>query len=295
MSPVTTVTLAGAAVGSGLWLVWTGWSPARPPLAETLARLGQPRIEISADRDNLDVKVGTWARRLGPVDRLIATMQTDLRVLRRSPDEQAALIVVYTLCGLLWAPVVAAGARLVGVHMPIAIPLWLALAGGALGAVIAVRSVRTQAAERRRMFSHALGSFCDIAGMCLAAGRGIDSAIQVAAAAGDGWPFHELQASLRTGYVRGETPWEALARLGTECDLPDLVELAAALSLAGDEGAAVRDTVASKAKAIRERLTGNAERDAASVTERMGIPATLLLLGFMVFLGYPALYVLFEQ
>ena len=294
MSPLTAVVLAGGAVGVGVWLVWSGWSPARPPLAQTLARLGRPVAEIAPERDNLDVRVGVWARRLGPIDRLVGSMRADLRVLRRSPDEQAALIVVYSLCGLLWAPVVAAGGWVVGVHLPIGIPLWLALAGGAIGGVASIRTVRTQAAERRRMFAHALGSFCDVCGMCLAAGRGIDASIQTAAAAGDGWPFHELQGALRTGYVRGETPWEALARLAGDCDLPDLTELAAALSLAGDEGAAVRDTVSSKAKAIRERLSGNAEREAASVTERMGIPATLLLLGFMIFLGFPAIYVLFQ-
>ncbi len=56
----------------------------------------------------------------------------------------------------------------------------------------------------------------------------------------------------------------------------------------------MRDTVSSKAKAIRERLTADAERSAANVTERMGVPATLLLLGFIVFLGYPAIAVLFK-
>lgn len=294
MSAVSLVVLAGGLTGAGAWLVWSGWSPARPPLADTLARLGQPVVEIAADRDSVDVRVGVWARRLSPVERVLSSLRTDLRVLRRSPDEQAALIVAYTACGLLWAPVVAAGGWAVGVRIPVAVPLWLALAGGALGAVASVRPVRAKAVERRRSFSHALGSFCDVTGMCLAAGRGIDASIQTAAAAGDGWPFAEIQAALRTGYVRGDTPWQALDRLAGECDLPDLAELAAALSLAGDEGAAVRETVSSKARSIRERLTGTAERDAAAITERMGIPATLLLLGFVVFLGFPAIYVLFQ-
>ena len=157
MSALTAVVLAGAATGSGLWLIWSGWSPARPPLAQTLTRLGQPVIEIAPERDNVDVRVGMWARRLGPVERIIASMRTDLRVLRRAPDEQAALIVVYTLCGFLWAPVVAAGGYLVGVHLPIGIPFWLAVAGGAIGGLSSVRTVRTQATERRRMLAHALG------------------------------------------------------------------------------------------------------------------------------------------
>ena len=56
----------------------------------------------------------------------------------------------------------------------------------------------------------------------------------------------------------------------------------------------MRATVASKAKAIRERLTSEAERTAVAITERMGIPATFLLLGFILFLGFPAMAVLFK-
>jgi Flp pilus assembly protein TadB len=295
MNPVTVAAGAGALVGTGLWLAWSGWSPARPPLGALLARLGQPAPEVDpVSPDDLDARVGRWARKVGVVARAVTSMRTDLRILSRSPEQQAALLVTYGLLGLLWAPVVAGGGWLVGIRLPVAVPLWLSLAGGAVGVASAVRSVRTAAVQRRQEFSHALSSFCDVTGMCLAAGRGVESALETAAHTGTGWAFRELQAALRRGYVRGDTPWDALARLGDEADLADLVELAAALSLAGDEGAAVRDTVSSKAKAIRERLTAEAERTAASVTERMGIPATLLLLGFIVFLGFPAIAVLFE-
>lgn len=295
MSPLTAVVVAGALVGGGLWVMWTGWVPARPSLRWALDRLGQPVPDIEpASRDSLDARLGAKARKVGLVDQTVLAMRTDLRVLRRSADEQAAIIVAYGLLGFLWAPIVAAGGWLVGFHLPIAIPLWLAAAGAGLGVVTAVRSAKTAAAQRRRAFSHALSSFCDVTGMCLAAGRGVESSLQTAAQTGHGWAFSELQTALRAGYVRGDTPWEALTRLGEDADLPDLTELAAALSLAGEEGAAVRDTVTSKAKVIRERLTADAERSAANTTERMGVPATLLLLGFILFLGFPSLAVLFE-
>lgn len=295
MNTLTVVVVAGALVGGGLWLMWTGWVPARPSLRWALDRLGQPVPDIvPVSRDSFDARLGAKVRKIGLVDQTVEAMRTDLRVLRRSPDEQAAIIVAYGLLGFLWAPVVAAGAWLVGVRLPIAIPLWLALAGAGIGVVTAIRTAKTTAAQRRRAFSHALSSFCDVTGMCLAAGRGVESSLETAAHTGHGWAFAELQTAMRAGYVRGDTPWEALGRLGEDADLPDLTELAAALSLAGEEGAAVRDTVTSKAKAIRERLTADAERTAATTTERMGVPATLLLLGFIIFLGFPALSVLFE-
>lgn len=295
MTATTSAVLAGALLGTGLWLVWTGWAPAVPPLQTALARLGQRRVEVEpVSRDNLDVRIGTLARRIGLVEQAVGSMRADLRVMRRSPDEQAALLVTYAVLGFLWAPVVAVGGWVVGFRLPVAIPMWFAGLGAVIGVISSIRSVKTSAAQARQAFSHALSSFCDIAGMCLAAGRGVESSLETAAHTGRGWAFVELQSALRAGYVRGDTPWDALARLGNEARLDDLVELAAALSLAGDEGAAVRETVSSKAKAIRERLTSEAERSAASVTERMGIPATLLLLGFIVFLGFPALAVLFE-
>jgi tight adherence protein C len=295
VTATTNAVLAGALLGSGLWLVWTGWAPAVPPLQTALARLGQRRVEVEpVSRDNLDVRIGTLARRIGLVEQAVGSMRADLRVMRRSPDEQAALLVTYAVLGFLWAPVVAAGGWIVGFRLPVALPLWFAGLGAVIGVVSSIRSVKTSASQARQAFSHALSSFCDIAGMCLAAGRGVESSLETAAHTGRGWAFVELQSALRAGYVRGDTPWDALARLGNEARLDDLVELAAALSLAGDEGAAVRETVSSKAKAIRERLTSEAERSAASVTERMGIPATLLLLGFIIFLGFPALAVLFE-
>ena len=295
MSSLTWVVVAGALAGGGLWLMWTGWLPARPSLKGALDRLGQPVAEVEpVSGDSLDARLGAKLRRVGVVDQTVLAMRTDLRVLRRSPDEQAAIIVAYGLLGFLWAPIVAAGGWLVGFRLPLAIPLWFAVAGAAIGVLIAIRSTKAAAAERRRAFSHALSSFCDVTGMCLAAGRGVESSLQTAAQTGQGWAYAEIQAALRTGYVRGDTPWQALARLGDEADLPDLTELAAAVSLAGEEGAAVRNTVTSKAKSIRERLTSEAERSAASTTERMGVPATLLLLGFIVFLGFPALAVLFE-
>lgn len=295
MSGLTAVMFAGGLVGVGVYLMITGLSPAKAPLHIALGRLGEPVPEVvAAATDSIDVRVGRLARKIGPIDRALIPMRPDLRILHRSPEEQAAMILTYTLLGVVFAPIVAFGGLVVSVKLPFVIPLWAALGGGVLGLVITLKSVKPAAMKRRRAFSHALSAFCDVCGMSLASGRGVESSIEAAAHSGTGWPFAELQSALRAGYVRGETPWDALARLGDEADLSDLSELAAAISLAGDQGAAVRETVGSKAKSIRERLTSETERSAASTTERMGIPATFLLFGFILFLGFPAIAVLFK-
>ena len=51
-------------------------------------------------------------------------------------------------------------------------------------------------------------------------GRGVEQALTTAAAAGEGWAFTELRAALNAGYVRGETPWQSLDRLGADLGTP---------------------------------------------------------------------------
>ena len=63
--------------------------------------------------------------------------------------------------------------------------------------------------------------------------------------------------------------------------MTDLSELASTVALAGEEGAAVRATVAAKARTIRERMSAESETAAAAVTERMSLPSVLLVLGFL--------------
>ena len=94
--------------------------------------------------------------------------------------------------------------------------------------------------------------------------------------------------ALHGGYVLGDPPWVAMERLGAELGVTDLSELASTVALAGEEGAAVRATVAAKARTIRERMSAESETAAAAVTERMSLPSVLLVLGFLIFLCYPA-------
>ena len=75
----------------------------------------------------------------------------------------------------------------------------------------------------------------------------------------------------------------------------DLVELGATVALAGDEGAAVRDTIASRARSIRERLIAETEKRASAATERMAVPGAMLMIGFLWFLAFPALFLIIQQ
>jgi len=295
---MTLAVLAGLGIGAAIWLIASGISPSPIPLDRALARLGQPQPHADPAPEggaSAEIRLGTWLRRFGPVERLIDTMRADLRVLRRNPDEQAAEIAAYAAVGLLWAPIVSAGALVLGFPVPLLLPLWLSIAGAVGTVVLSVRHIRAKAREARITFGHALSAYCDVVAMTVSAGYELHAAMFDAASRGGGWPFVELRGALDRGFLAGERPWDSLSKLGTALGVDDLVDVGATLALAGDEGAAVGETLASKARSIRERLVAETERQTAGATERMALPGAMVLLGFLWLLAYPALHQILQE
>jgi tight adherence protein C len=122
----------------------------------------------------------------------------------------------------------------------------------------------------------------------LAGGAGVDGALDDAASSGTGWGFRQLRRALDTARLTSAPPWETLGRLGQQVDVPELVELAASLSLAGSEGAKVRASLAARAATMRAHALTDAESTAQSATERMSLPVVFLFGGFLIFVSFPA-------
>jgi tight adherence protein C len=296
---VTFVVVLGFLVGLGAWVAWTGWRPAEEPLSLKLSRFEQGPVaptptqgEAAADRDH---RLGDiLLRRLPWLARAIARSGADLRVVGRTPQEQAARVGSYVLLACVLGPWTAFMGKVTGMNLPLAVPLAIALLGAGLGLVIPFRSLRVDAKRRRQEFVHALSAWCDVVVMSLAAGRGVTQAMHTAAGSGEGWPFAELRAALSAAQVEGVRPWEALDALGRELAIGDLSSVASMIAMAGEEGAAVRQSVAAKARTIREKITSDTELAAGATTEIMSLPNVVLVLGFLVFLGYPAIVVMFQ-
>ena len=81
---------------------------------------------------------------------------------------------------------------------------------------------------------------------------------------------------------------ERLGRLGHELGVPELVELSSTLQLAGTEGTRIRQSLSARAVALRRHEQAEAESAANATTERLFLPGSLLLVGFLLFVGYPA-------
>jgi tight adherence protein C len=278
--------LLGALVGLGVVLVWVGLHPRDEALVAVLGRLGQPLPPRVRDDSGPQ-----WVERLGrtsPARAYTQALASDLRVLGRSPDDEVVSLVIDVAAGLVAPVATSAVAVLFGLRLPPVIVVAAALVLAGFLGLSRWASVQTNAKARRDELRYALAAFCDLTAMHLAAGRGVSQALETAAGLGDGWAFTEIRAALAAARERGVTGAEGLERLGTEVAVDDVVEVAGSIRLAGQNGAAVRATLGSKARTIRDRLTADVERKAASATERMGLPAAAVLMALVAFYCYPA-------
>lgn len=219
---------------------------------------------------------------------LVSEITGWLKVTRSSLPDLCAEIVLATFAGVS-IPIVFALLAVAGrVHLPgTAVILAAPVLGAAMG-LLPVWVLRSKAEHARKDARAVLASFLDLVVLGLAGGMGIESALHSAAGVSDDPMSLQLRGSLEVARDSGDTPWRALAALGSDLGIDELTELAAAVGLAGREGARVRATLAAKAGSIRRHQLAEAEGEANTLTERLFFPGAFLLVGFLLFLGYPA-------
>ena len=280
----------GALLGLGLTLVARGLLAGPVPLADALDALTvgeSDQSELATSSLPLRAADAVSAA-LGRFGLSTSVRDADLRVAERSREQHQIEKLVGAVVGLALPPVLTVVTRLGGVATPVAMAAVASLALAMAGYLLPDSLLRARAAERRRAFRYALSSYLDLVTVILAAGTGVETALLDAAGAGSGWAYRQLQGAMDRSRLTGESPWRVFGRLGEELDLPELREVASSLDLAGTHGARVRRSLEARARAMRNRDLAETEADAESATERMSIPSVVLVVAFIVFVGFPA-------
>lgn len=293
---MTEALLAGAGFGLGLLLLVRALFPATPLLQESVARFDaarEPRRGTPRDVTGrlVGLRTGIGNRLAGELSvRGIGyrSVRPDLAVLGRTMEGFLATKALCAVGGLLLVPVLSLVATAAGSAPPVTVPLIGAVLLALLGFVLPDLVLRSQAADRRRDFQHAVGSFVDLVALNMAGGRGVPEALLGAVSVGRGWAFGRISEALAGARLAGTTPWQALGDLGEELAVDDLRELAASLTLVADNGAKVRESLASRAASLRRRELTDAEGRAGEDSQSMLIAQLVLCIGFMLFLIYPA-------
>lgn len=284
---MTVAMILGAIAGVGLWLVVVAVRPRPMPLASVLAALWEPAPVISTRP--VAGRVTRWALRvLAAAGARTPERDQQLALAGRTADEWARDKLIGAIGGI-GVPVMA-WAILTGIGLQLT-PLLVVmlLVGAAGGWVLPDLGLREQVERRRKAFTHALSAYLDLVNVILAAGGGIETALIAAADAGDGWVFAELRHALHRAQRINQPMWTAFDDLGARLGVPELRDLASSIGLAGSQGARIRASLAVKADTLRAHQISQTEAAAEATTERMNLPTAVLLLGFLIFIVFPAM------
>jgi len=293
------VALFGGGTGVGVLLIARAFQPRPIALHRLAAILDRPGVAVSASGcgdegaqtlrgvGSLMARGGlTVMRTLGLADR--PKLREQLRVLDKSIERHAYEKTLGAVAGFALPVFTIAAMSAGGVAVSPLVAVALAGALGAMGFVYPDLPLAEQVDARRRAFRHAFSSYLDLVTILLAGGAGIETALEGAADAGDGWAFAEIRRALRRARFTRHTPWEAFAELGAEIGVDELNELAASVSLAGGHGARIKKSLTAKADALRASQAADLERAAESQTEKMIVPVVVMILGLVLFIGFGA-------
>ena len=291
---MTAVVVLGLLAGIGCIGTVYGARATRPSL-EAIAHAGArpiPVVQTVPPRLNIFGRMSAhWvdaaAQGLLRHPRWVALTPT-LAITKTSPAELVSRVFAATGIGVLVPPVLWAGAEAGGVSLPLVFPILLSIVLIPVGVGIPFLIMSAEAKERRQHFRIVIGTYVDLVVLSLAGGAGIEGALLSASNVSSDWATKRISRALLLARDTGETAWEALSGLGRELAVPELVELSATLQLAGTEGARVRQSLSARAVSLRRHEQAEAESAANAMTERLFLPGTLLLLGFLLFIGYPA-------
>ncbi len=286
--------VAGTACGLGIVLVIAGLRPAPPRLDAVLARL-QASASGQAPapgRPSLDTAAGGWlAARLAGT-RLAVIPRTDLALLGRTPEQFLAHKLAAALTGLVSFALLGVFFAATGIALPWEIPGLVSLAAAGCLWFAPDLDLRSEAARRRRDFTHAFIAYLQLVRLARTAGAATSEALEYAARIGDGWAFERIAGVLAAAARAHEPPWHHLGDLGTQIGVPEVSELAGTAEIAGSEGTKIAATLAARTESLRGRMLAETRARANSRTTTMIVPLTLLGLGFVLLLAWPAFYTL---
>ncbi|WP_055529939.1 type II secretion system F family protein [Streptomyces alboniger] len=301
--------VVGAVLGLGIFALVRALMPSRQSAVAQVARIDAMRARGAAyesHRATSDVekpgRIGSVRTRIGMrvADFYLQqgweqrSLRADLAVLDRSWEKFLATKMLLAAAGVFFGPFLFVIIWQLGFGRSPIIPVWLALMFGAIFFFLPDLEVRRDAADKRRDLRRVIGAYLDLVSMSLAGGRGLPEALMAAAEVSDGWATRRIRSALADARITGVSQWQALGTLGEELGVEELKDLSASLALVADDGAKVRESLASRAETMRHRELAEIEGSAGEKSQSMLVAQLLLCAGFLVFLIFPAAMRVFQ-
>lgn len=283
------VVLSGAGVGVSIALLIRALIPSVPDLHASLARLDAGTTPaVSPQRGGY---FGAWwadhaptlATRLG-----LGRYAADLALVGDTPTGLLTRKAGYALLGLVFFPVLTAAMALVGLTLPVVLPVMASLVLGAGLFFTPDLDLTRRASATRQQMRRSVCVYLELVALERAADAGAGEALDRAAAIGDGRAFELIRDALLRAHLGGTAPWVELTRLGEQLRVAELGDVADIMRLSGEDGAAVYTTLTARAASLRTSLLAGDAATANAASEHMVMPVAFLGIAFLALMAYPA-------
>ena len=300
MTELQLALLAGMLIAAGPVMLIARYAPRHPALGAYLdassssAGVNGPSgsaVGFAAEQTFED-RLGYWLqRRIGA---RLNVPHAELEMLRIPPHRYFAQRAVFALVGLALPSVMAALLYVVGVRLPIGIPVVGSLVLAVGLSFIPAYNVRDNAKKARAEFTYVLGSYMDLVAMERRAGTSPRQALEDAAEVADSWVFQRVAEELTHSRLSGVPPWERLGQLGERYMVTELVELAHIMRIAGTESAGVYETLKQRSKGMRKAHLARELQAANETSTKRSAPVAVLGLVFLGLLAAPPMLAMLE-
>lgn len=293
----------GAAIGGVLFWLWLVLVPRRDSALVQLAKMdamfagaGAGRPEPIATAGPMRGRAGVEAKLGGHVAAVLrrrgyayTSLRQDLALTGKSFESVMGRKVVGFAVGFLLALIGVVAVTVVGgVSLPVGSAVILGFAVGFGFFLLPDLDARALAAKRRRDFQYAFGAYQSWVALEMAGSAAPEEALPTAARIGAGWPLALIRDTLYRARLAKKSEWDALAELGIRIGVDDLRDLGQLIKLVAKDGAKVRETLSARSTAMRRRQLAVEQGVAGERDQSMRLAQIVLGLGFIVFLGYPA-------
>ncbi|MHB1509159.1 MAG: type II secretion system F family protein [Acidimicrobiales bacterium] len=285
MSDLLVVALAAAGAGcslAGAVFVSTR-APSGPDLAAAVVQANRSAGQVPDTswlaRITTSLSSTDYAKRLGPSLELVGLNLAGL------VSQALTGALVLALFGAI-LPILLA---VLGIHSAAYLTPVGALLGGAFGVLLAFSNLKKRAEVKRRHLRQAFAGFVSLTALAVAGQMGLESALAAASRVSDDWVFAEIAKELKDTRQKGKPAYAALERIGQRYGETEIVSVATTLRQSDESGSSLRTTLDSKAQSIREARAANLEADAGKMTEKLFMPTSVMFIGYLIFLAYPAL------
>ncbi|QIS22816.1 hypothetical protein [Nocardia terpenica] len=262
----------------------------RPALRQALERLTPAAgpVPIAWDTGSIKARVGTLAYPYLARWQWFRLPEHDLRLLEIDPARFLGDKILSGAAGFALPLVLTVSGRAIGAGIPESLALAAAPILGAALFLAPDAELRAKAARARTEFAQHLQIYLDLVTLNRIGGVGALQSLERAAAVGDSWVFHRLTEVLQRSQLAGQPPWLALSELSRRLALPDLADLGDIMTMSGEWGTSVVDSLRARSRSQRHEIVTHELGAAEAASERLRIPAACIALLLVAMLTVPS-------